>query len=525
MRVRRVTLVAVSLALAGGTLAGVGPALAAPASSAYADIVPAPVTATATAGVTVTLRPDTVISTDTPAVGEYLAAVLRGSTGFALPVRPAGAGTPNGIALLLSGAPAATADEGYQLDVTGKAVVLRARKAAGLFEGVQTLRQLLPSTVESPTVQHGQWTVPGGHVLDFPRFPYRGAMLDVSRHFFTVAQVERYIDQVARYKVNRFHLHLSDDQGWRIAINGWERLATFGGGTQVGDPNHGGFYTQADYRALVTYAAARFITVVPEIDMPGHTNAALASYAQLNCNGVAPPRYTGTDVGFSSLCVSKDVTYQFLDDVLGQLAALTAGAHLHIGGDEAQSTTPADYAMFINKAQAIVAKHGKAEQGWHDVVHATPLPSTVAQFWDTTTSDAAVAAAAQHGTKLVLSPANHAYLDMKYTAQTPLGQDWAGLTDVKKAYGWNPGAYLSGVPSSAVLGVEAPLWTETILTSANIEFMAFPRLPAIAELGWSPQSTHAWGAFKLRLAAQGPRWKAAGMTYYHSTQVPWPAGA
>src|SRR5437763_774237 len=418
MRVRRVTLVAVSLALAGGTLGGVGPALAAPASSACADIVPAPVTATATAGVTVTLRPDTVISTDTPAVGEYLAAVLRGSTGFALPVRPAGAGTPNGIALLLSGAPAATADEGYQLDVTGKAVVLRARKAAGLFEGVQTLRQLLPPAIEAPTVQHGPWTVPGGHVLDFARFPYRGAMLDVARHFFTVSQVERYIDEVARYKVNRFHVHLSDDQGWRIAINGWERLATFGGGTQVGDPNHGGFYTQADYRALVTYAAARFITVVPEIDMPGHTNAALASYAQLNCNG-----------------------------------------------------------------------------------------------------------AAQHGTKLVLSPANHAYLDMKYTAQTPLGQDWAGLTDVKKAYGWNPGAYLSGVPSSAVLGVEAPLWTETILTSANIEFMAFPRLPAIAELGWSPQSTHAWGAFKLRLAAQGPRWKAAGMTYYHSTQVPWPAGA
>ena len=228
MRVRRVTLVAVSLALAGGTLAGVGPALAAPASSAYADIVPAPVTATATAGVTFTLRPDTVISTDTPAVGEYLAAVLRRSTGFALPVRPAGAGTPNGIALLLSGAPAATADEGYQLDVTGKAVVLRARKAAGLFEGVQTLRQLLPPAIEAPTVQHGQWTVPGGHVLDFSRFPYRGAMLDVSRHFFTVAQVERYIDQVARYKVNRFHLHLSDDQGWRIAINGWERLATTG---------------------------------------------------------------------------------------------------------------------------------------------------------------------------------------------------------------------------------------------------------------------------------------------------------
>jgi hexosaminidase len=473
--------------------------------------------------VTFTIRPGTAIATDSAPVGEYLAGFLRRSTGYPLPVKPA-KGEPAGITLLLSGAPSTVGDEGYQLDVTRTAVVIRARRAAGLFAGVQTLRQLLPPTVDSATVRPGPWNVPGGHVVDFPRFVYRGAMLDVARHFFSVGQVERYIDQIARYKVNRFHLHLSDDQGWRIAIKGWDRLATYGGGTAVGgDP--GGFYTQDDYRTIVAYAAARFITVIPEIDMPGHTNAALASYADLNCNGVAPPRYTGTDVGFSSLCTSKEITYKFLDDVLGQLAALTPGGYLHIGGDEAQSTQPADYAAFINRVQQIVASHGKSVQGWHDLVHATPLPSTVAQFWDTTTSDAAVAAAAQHGTKLVMSPANHAYLDMKYNAQTPLGQDWAGLIEVKDAYGWNPGAYLSGVPASAVLGVEAPLWTETIRTSADIEFMAFPRLPAIAELGWSPQSTHSWSAFRNRLAAQGPRWKVQGVHYYHSTQIPWPAGA
>src|SRR3989440_39787 len=397
-------------------------------------------------------------------------------------------------------------------------------KAAGLFEGVQTLRQLLPAAVESATVKPGPWNVPAGDVLDFPRFAYRGAMLDVARHFFTVAQVERYIDQMARYKVNRFHIHLADDQGWRIAIKGWERLATFGGGTAVGD-DPGGFYTQDDYRTLVAYAAARYITVIPEIDMPGHTNAALASYAQLNCDGVAPPRYTGTDVGFSSLCTSKEITYKFLDDVLGQLAALTPGQYLHIGGDEAQSTKPADYAAFINRAQQIVASHGKSVQGWHDIVNATPLPSTVAQFWDTETTNPAVAAAAQHGTKLVLSPANQAYLDMNYTEATPLGQDWAGLIEVKDAYGWNPGAYVTGVPSSAVLGVEAPLWTETIRTSADIEFMAFPRLPAIAELGWSPQSTHSWGAFRQRLAARGPGWRGAGVNSSHPPQVPGPSGA
>jgi len=363
--------------------------------------------------------------------------------------------------------------------------------------------------------------VPGGHVVDHPRFAYRGAMLDVARHFFSVAQVKRYIDQIALYKVNYFHLHLTDDQGWRIVINSWPRLATFGGSTAVdGDP--GGFYTQADYADIVAYAKSRYITVVPEVDMPGHVNAALASYAELNCDGKAPPLYTGTDVGFSSLCVSLPITYRFLDDFIGELAAITPGPYIHIGGDEAQATTPADYKAFMDKAQKIVAAHGKTVLAWHQVAQdATPLPSTVAQFWDTDKNNPAVAAATKKGTKLVLSPANKAYLDMKYTESTPLGQDWAGLIEVKDAYGWNPGSYLVGVSEPAVLGVEAPLWTETIRTSANIEFMAFPRLAAIAELGWSPASTHSWTAFRKRLGAQGPRWTVMGVNYYRSPQVPW----
>jgi hexosaminidase len=527
MGVRQVVVAALSLvSIATGAVVGALPADAlttTAAASDFAAVLPAPVSAAPTAGVRYRITADTVISTDSMPVGTYLAALLRRSTGYPFPVRPAAA-VPTGIALLLSGAPDQVGDEGYQLDVTGTGVVIRARRPAGLFAGVQTLRQLLPSTVESRTVRPGPWTVPGGRVLDHPRFVYRSAMLDVARHFFTVAQVERYLDELALYKVNHLHLHLSDDQGWRIAIDGWSRLATYGGGTAVGgDP--GGFYTQADYRTIVAYARERFITLVPEIDMPGHTNAALASYAELNCDGKAPPRYTGTDVGFSSLCVGKDITYRFIDDVLGQLAALTPGPYLHIGGDEAQSTKPADYAAFIDRAQRIVAGHGKTVLGWHDVVHATPLPSTVAEYWDTATSDAAVAAAANRGTKLVLAPANHAYLDMKYTPQTRLGQDWAGLIDVRTAYGWNPGGYLTGVPAAAVLGVEAPLWTETIVTTADLEYMAFPRLPAIAELGWSPWSTHSWAAFRGRLAAQGPRWRVMNLTYYHSTQIPWPSGA
>jgi hexosaminidase len=345
-------------------------------------------------------------------------------------------------------------------------------------------------------------------------------MLDVARHFHPVSTVLRYIDELAQYKVNHLHLHLTDDQGWRIAIDSWPRLATYGGSTQVGG-GQGGYFTKADYARIVAYAKARYITVVPEVDMPGHVNAALASYAELNCDELAPPLYTGTDVGFSSLCATKEITYKFIDDVVGELAALTPGPYLHIGGDEAHATKPDDYAAFINRVQNIVAAHGKSALAWHQVVGATPLPSTVAQYWDTTRTAPGVAAAARRGTKLLLSPANKAYLDMKYDASTPLGQDWAGLIEVKDAYDWDPGSYLTDVSASSVLGVEAPLWTETIVTLRDIEYMAFPRLPAIAELGWSPASSHDWGAFRARLAAQGPRWAAHGINYYRSPQVPW----
>ncbi len=510
-----------SLFLAAALVAGCTTAApAAHAAPAFPNtVVPVPVSEVAS-GATFTLTSGASVSSDAPDVGGYLAGILRASTGYPIPT----SGTGGTIALSLSGAPAGVGTEGYQLTVTSTNVLIQANQAAGLFEGVQTLLQLFPPAVMSPTVHSGPWTVPGGTVVDHPRFEHRGAMLDVARHFFTVAQVERYVDEMALYKVNYLHLHLSDDQGWRIAITSWPNLATYGGSTEVGG-GPGGYYTQADYQAIVAYARSRYITVVPEIDMPGHTNAALASYAQLNCNGVAPSLYTGTKVGFSSLCVPLDITYTFVDQVLGEIAALTPGPYLHIGGDEASSTTASDYATFINRVQNIVAAHGKTVVGWHDLANTTLLPSTVLQFWDTTTTNSAVAAAAANGTKVVMSPANHAYLDMKYTHKTKLGQTWAGLIDVNTAYGWNPGAYLSGVGESSVAGVEAPLWTETIVTSADIEYMAFPRLPAIAELGWSPWSTHDQTAFDSRLGAQGPRWKVMGVNYYHSTQITWPTGS
>jgi len=208
---------------------GIAPAAAARAATPALPnvVVPAPVSETAN-GATFTLTSSATIGTDAADVGNYLAAILRASTGYPIPVSAGGSGT---IALSLSGAPSSVGTQGYQLTVTGTNVTVQANAAAGLFAGVQTLLQLLPPAIQSPTVASGPWTAPGGTVVDYPRFGHRGAMLDVARHFFTVSQVERYIDEIAHYKVNYFHLHLSDDQGWRIVINSWPNLATYGGST------------------------------------------------------------------------------------------------------------------------------------------------------------------------------------------------------------------------------------------------------------------------------------------------------
>ncbi|WP_069884864.1 beta-N-acetylhexosaminidase [Streptomyces luteocolor] len=459
-------------------------------------------------------------------VGEYLARMLRPATGYELPVT-SGKGD-DGIRLRISADPAnkALGPEGYRVVSARGSLTITSRSGAGLFHGVQTVRQHLPAAIEKSGKQRGPWRVAGGTVEDAPRYGYRSTMLDVSRHFFTVDQVKRYIDQAALYKMNKLHLHLSDDQGWRIAVDSWPRLTTYGGSTQVGG-GKGGSYTKAQYKEIVAYAASRYMDVVPEIDMPGHTNAALASYAELNCDGVAPPLYTGTEVGFSSLCVKKDVTYDFVDDVIRELAAMTPGEYLHIGGDEAHSTSHEDFVAFMDKVQPVVAKYGKTVMGWHQLTGARPAKGAVAQYWGYDRTGAAereqVVNAAKNGTKLVLSPADRAYIDHKYTKDTPLGLSWAGYVEVQRSYDWDPGTYLQGAPADAVLGVEAPLWTETLSTPDQLEYMAFPRLPGIAELGWSPAATHDWDTYKVRLAAQAPRWDALGIDFYKSPQVPWPA--
>lgn len=493
------------------------------------DVVPAPVSVHSVPGDQFQITPRTAVwvSADCgsagAAVGRSLATRFGVSTGSALRVSTVPTTSPlTGIDLICAGAPARVGTAGYVLDVSRQHVVLRARSGEGLFDAVQTLRQILPPQVEADMVIHRTWVVPGGEILDYPRYGYRGAMLDVARHFFTVAQVERYIDEISLYKIDYLHLHLTDDQGWRIAIDGMPRLTSVGGSSSVGG-DRPGYYTQAQFRQIVAYAAANYVTVVPEIDMPSHTNAAIASYGSLACDGKASSRYTGVAVGFIALCTAKQSTYTFVADVLRQVAALTPGPYLDLGGDESKTLSRAQYTAFFARVQPDVAADHKTAIAWDQLAASEPAPSTVLEYYEPVDHDQPLVADAEHGTKVIMAPAEHAYLDQKYDDATPLGYNWAGNVPVSKAYDWDPATVLDGLPASSVIGVEADEWSETLNSSANLDYMAFPRLPAIAEIGWSPAATHDWASFRVRLAAQGPRWTVMGIDYYHSPEIPWPA--
>jgi hexosaminidase len=421
----------------------------------------------------------------------------------------------------VAGAPA-TAAEGYELQVLPTGIAIRADQPAGAFHGVQTLRQLLPPAFEyealrAPRRNAPPVPVPGVLIRDSPRFPWRGAMLDVARHFLTVDEVKRYVDLMALHKLNRLHMHLADDQGWRIEIKSWPNLTAHGGSTGVGG-GPGGFYTQEQYASIVQYAADRFITIVPEIDMPGHTTAALASYGELNCDGVARELFTGTEVGFSALCVDKEITYTFIDDVVREIAAITPGPYFHIGGDEVKTLTPQQYQGFIERVQGIVQTRGKQMVGWDEIAPANLLPSSIIQHWRPKTT---LAEAMVKGVKVIMSIASKAYLDMKYDTATPIGLTWAGIVDIKTSYDWDPGAAAEGVPEASVLGVEGPLWSETLVNIRDVEHLAFPRLAALAEAGWSSQASRNWEDFRVRLGAQNARWTALGMNFYRSPEIDW----
>lgn len=457
-------------------------------------------------------------SPETIRIAQMLSDKLKVATGFDVEAAP-GADTTAKAAILLSIIPGdiAHGSEGYELAISKNRVLIKANSPAGLFYGTQTLRQLLPSAIEKNSKQDNTWSVAAGTIKDKPEYAYRGSMLDVARHFFEVDEVKKYIDYISYYKMNLLHLHLTDDQGWRIEIKSWPNLTAQGGSTEVGG-GKGGFYTQEQYKDIVKYAQDRFVTIVPEVDMPGHTNAALASYPELNCNDSATSLYTGTEVGFSSFCTKKEVTYKFIDDVFRELATLTPGPFLHIGGDESHATKKEDYIPFVNRVQQIVKKHGKQIIGWDEIALSTILPNSVAQFWaDSANSTNAV----KQGAKIMMSPAKRAYLDMQYDSTSKYGLHWAAYIEVDAAYNWDPANYVNTIKRENILGVEAPLWSETVSNLDEAEYLVFPRLPGYAEIAWTPTSQRNWDEYKVRLGKHGPRMKAMGIDYYKSAKVPW----
>ncbi len=469
------------------------------------------------------------------AIGELLGNSLRPATGFDLPLSK----DSGEITLELTGS---GPSEGYELEISDAGVRITASGEAGLFYGVQTLIQLFPSDIAQNTVQSRDWVLPQGKVVDTPEFAYRGSMLDVARHFISKEDVKFYIDQMASMKLNYLHLHLTDDQGWRIEIKSWPKLTEIGGSSEVGG-GKGGFYTQEEYKELVAYAAERYITIVPEIDMPGHTNSALASYAELN-PGVNLPvgqgldslnkapldyqlpitapqasqMYTGIEVGWSTFAPQLEVTYAFIDSVVREISELSPGPYFHIGGDESHVTEKEDYVYFVERVQDIVSKYGKTSMGWDEVATAKLLPGNVAQFW---AKEENAILAKNHGNQVLLSPAKKAYLDMQYDSLSRIGLHWAAYIELDSAYLWDPATYVKGLTKEDILGVEAPLWSETVTNRSDINYLAFPRLAALAEVAWTSKEKRSWEGFSSRIPIQGDRWTIQGVDFYKSPKVTW----
>jgi len=450
-------------------------------------------------------------------VGDFLAHKINNKIKLNLPVNTTAEGTDKIIYINKTESLELNNEEAYQMYITQDSIIINAQTAKGAFWGIQTLRQIIPEKSNDTLTDRKLWLVPTGKVTDQPNFSYRGAMLDVARHFFSVADVKKYLDILAYYKFNALHLHLTDDQGWRIEIKSWPKLTEIGGSTEVGGES-GGFYTQEEFKDIVAYAAERHIMIIPEVDMPGHTNAASVAYPQLNGNGKTPKLYTGTHVGFSTFDTRKDIVYAFVDDVVREISAISPSPYFHLGGDESHVTKKKDFNYFVEKVAKIVEKHGKTPIGWDEIAHADISSNAIAQFWS---KEDNANLAAEKGMKVILSPGKRAYLDMQYDSLSKHGLHWAAYIPVDSAYVWTPETYVKGLPKDKIMGVEAPLWSETISNIAELEYLAFPRVIGYSELNWTIEENRNWEDYKVRLANQTPYLDRMNVKYYPSKLIDW----
>lgn len=481
-------------------------------------VIPAPQQLVATGGEPLRLGAATRVvvepGSELAPVAVFAADVLGALAGRRVAVEHHRGGT-GALELVLAADDGPADDEGYSLVVTADGARAQARTPAGLLRALATLRQLADD----------DGTIPAVRVIDAPRYGWRGLSLDVARHFVAVDDLEQILELMWLYKLQTLHLHLTDDQAWRIHLPSRPELARRSSSASVGgDP--GGSYDEADWRRLLTHAAARGVSIVPEIDVPGHVNAALHADGSLTPSGEAAPEYLGIEVGFSRLHDDLPATAPFLRDVFGDLAAMTPGEYVHVGGDEVLTMERAEYRSLVGQSAAAVLAAGKKVVGWQETAHADLGPGGIVQVWDTREDPAPVVAAAQRGAGVLMSPGGRAYLDMKYEAGFPLGLEWAGFVEVRDAYDWDPAAVLDGLDPSSVVGVEAAVWTETLRTLDDLMLMLLPRLAAVAEVAWS-SSARDVDAFTARLAHHPRFWDRAGWRWHPSPQVRWashPAG-
>jgi hexosaminidase len=495
-----------------------------------------------------TLQSTTTIITDraTNGVGRLLADALAPATGYKLRLHSGGVANSarNVIVLHLDPALSRLGDEGYTLDVTPERVMIRAAKAGGVFYGMQSLRQLFPPQIFARERQPGlEWRAPAVTIEDSPRFGWRGAMLDVCRHFRPVEDVLKFIDLLAIHKMNSFHWHLTDDQGWRIEIKRYPKLTSVGSmrketrvGHELSKENkgfdgkpHGGFYTQADIRRVVAYARERFINIVPEIEMPGHAQAALAGYPELGNTGekVEVGTYWGI---YKHVFNADEPTIVFLQNVLKEVLTLFPSKFIHVGGDEVLmdewKASPAAQARmkalglkdehelqsyFIKRMDEFLTSQGRRLIGWDEILEGGLAPGATVMSWRGVKGGIA---AARAGHDVVMSSTTHLYFDYAQSKDPGEPLSIGGFVPFDKVYSFDPvPSELTAAEAKHILGAQCQLWTEYMPTMSQVEYMAYPRICALSEVVWTPKEGKNWENFDRRMDTHEQRLRALGVNF------------
>ncbi|MFD0977264.1 beta-N-acetylhexosaminidase [Salinimicrobium gaetbulicola] len=406
-------------------------------------------------------------------------------------------------------------EEGYELYITDKGVKIKAAAEAGVFYAVQTLRQMFPVEIEKGESVSTTVDLPQGTIQDQPTYQWRGTMVDMARSFFGLDYLKRHVDRMALYKMNRLHLHLTDDQGWRIEIKGKPKLTEIGSKGSV-VRGRSGYLTQEEYLELQDYALARNIIIIPEIDMPGHIYSALLSYPELNCDNfenLSPKRATPPElfrnynVGWSKLCLENPKIYEFVSEVIGEMAAITKGPWIHIGGDEIEDPR---YKEFVVKADSIVRAYDKITIGWEEVTQAEVSPDLISQSWRGTVESVVP------DIKVIHSLCSQFYFDHGNVPGQENTNNWCKKSGVSLE-----DAYSFDNEDPNIIGVEVPVWSEFVLTDEMMDNRFWPRAIAAAEIAWTPGAQRDYASFKKRLGRHGDRLRALNINFFRTPGIDW----